>query len=639
MMRYLLLIVIYCCTSWQVQAEQTLDSLQQQLVNAKDTDKPVLLLKLANTLQYSDAEQAETYALQAKHLATQIQDFTHAAEAAGMQAQLRTQTGDFAKAQPLYEEALEHWKALNNESKIVSTQLELGNVYWRMGDYDKALTQCYDALKRAEALNDNALIADAVHQLGIINDLLGNYTVALEHHHRALELREALDDKEGIADSLNNIGIVHYFSGKFKEALENYMKSLDIRRAINDAEGIAKSLNNVGLAFKGLKQYDEALSYFEQAIQMREKLGDKYEVANISNNIADLYNLKKDFDAATPYLIHALQLATETDSKELVRENYELFSKLYAAQNDFHAALAYYKLSTEVKDSILNEQSQEAIADMQTKYETEKKEQQIALQQLALNQQALLRNSLMGGLFFIVILAFVMFNRYRFEKKTNQKLEEANNLISLEKEKSDQLLLNILPLRVANDLKETGKTEPESFENVTVYFSDVVGFTDMSSQLEPKFLIDELNDIFTAFDNIVESHQCERVKTIGDAYLCVCGMPTPDPHHAQNIVRSATEIIQYMNERNQRSDIQWRIRIGIHTGSVVGGVVGVKKYIYDVFGDSINTASRMESNSEPMRINISQTTYELVKDQFSITPRGSMFVKGKGDMNMYFVDV
>ncbi len=223
--------------------------------------------------------------------------------------------------------------------------------------------------------------------------------------------------------------------------------------------------------------------------------------------------------------------------------------------------------------------------------------------------------------------------------KTQLKLRRAYEELEKEKAKSDKLLLNVLPARVANDLKETGKTEPECFENVTVYFSDVVGFTKLSSSLEPKVLIEELNDIFTAFDNIAEENQCERVKTIGDAYLCVCGMPEENPRHAENIVKSAVSIIQYLKKRNETSEISWEVRIGIHTGKVVGGVVGVKKYIYDVFGDTINTASRMESNSEAMKINLSESTYQILKDKFKFTQRGTLSVKGKGDMKMYFLEV
>ena len=222
-------------------------------------------------------------------------------------------------------------------------------------------------------------------------------------------------------------------------------------------------------------------------------------------------------------------------------------------------------------------------------------------------------------------------------RERTRELRLANTELAEEKQKSDSLLLNILPSRVANDLKEQGRTEPESFPEVTVFLSDFVAFTRLATTLEPSVLIHELNDIFTAFDNIVEKNNCERIKTIGDAYLCVCGMPTPNPDHAPNIVRSAVEIVDYLDERNKSSEIQWKIRIGIHTGKVVGGVVGVKKYIYDVFGDTINTASRMETLSEPMRINISDTTRHHLDNQFPLEEREPVQVKGKGLMNMYFV--
>ncbi|MBF0224887.1 MAG: adenylate/guanylate cyclase domain-containing protein [Desulfobacterales bacterium] len=222
--------------------------------------------------------------------------------------------------------------------------------------------------------------------------------------------------------------------------------------------------------------------------------------------------------------------------------------------------------------------------------------------------------------------------------EANIMLLEKNEIIQIEREKSEKLLLNILPIRVASDLKERGVTVPEKFENVTVYFSDIVGFTKMSSVLDPKYLIEELNEIFTAMDNIIELNHCERIKTIGDAYLCVCGMPEKNKYHAENVIRSAMQIIKYIDNRNKNFQTQWRLRIGIHTGTVVGGVVGIKKYIYDVFGDTINLASRMESNSEPMKINISEVTYQLVKDKFKFIQREPIEVKGVGQMQMYFVD-
>lgn len=220
---------------------------------------------------------------------------------------------------------------------------------------------------------------------------------------------------------------------------------------------------------------------------------------------------------------------------------------------------------------------------------------------------------------------------------THLNLRKALRNVEIEREKSEKLLLNILPARVAEELKEEGVCKPQHFENVTLMFSDFVGFTQMASEMDPEILICQLNEMFTSFDEIMEKHSCERIKTIGDAYLAVCGIPEKNPEHAQNIIRAALDINEYLKERKKNSELSWDVRIGIHSGSAVGAIVGTKKYIYDIFGDSVNTASRMESSSEPNRINISESTWSLVKDQFSFEKREPVEVKGKGLMEMYFL--
>ena len=207
-----------------------------------------------------------------------------------------------------------------------------------------------------------------------------------------------------------------------------------------------------------------------------------------------------------------------------------------------------------------------------------------------------------------------------------------------EQEKSNRLLRNILPERVIKDLSDKGESTPEIFENVTVFFSDIVGFTYLSSILDPAFLISELNDIFTNFDHIFTRNGCERIKTIGDAYLSVSGMPDADPRHYANILNSALEARDYLHRRNHTSVQQWQMRMGVHSGRVIGGIVGVEKYIYDVFGDTINTAARMETHSSPDKINVSAVTSALAGDEFIFTAREITDVKGKGPMQMYFLE-
>ena len=211
------------------------------------------------------------------------------------------------------------------------------------------------------------------------------------------------------------------------------------------------------------------------------------------------------------------------------------------------------------------------------------------------------------------------------------------SVIDKERQKYEKLLLNILPRKVIKELKDKGNASPEIFKEVTVLFSDIVGFTDLSSKLPVETLITELNDIFTAYDNIVEKHFCERIKTIGDAYMAVCGLPDSNEKHCGNIVNAAIEMMQYMESRNNVNPIKLQIRIGIHTGHVIGSVVGIKKYIYDVFGDTVNTAARLEGLSMPMRINISHDVKKNLNDSYNFEDRGLIDVKGKQAMQMFFI--
>ncbi len=218
-----------------------------------------------------------------------------------------------------------------------------------------------------------------------------------------------------------------------------------------------------------------------------------------------------------------------------------------------------------------------------------------------------------------------------------QTIKRQKEEIEAEKEKSDRLLLNILPKKIALDLKENGEIKPKLYKNITVFYSDIVGFTEKTMKIHPHVLLNELNDIVKGFDAIMEKNNCEKIKTVGDAYIAVCGLPSPNSNHAENIINAAIETIAFLEERNKKNKYTWEIRIGIDTGAVVGGIIGTNKYIYDIFGDTVNTASRLESNSKTMRIHLSETTHKLVENQFEFEEQAPLEVKGKGIMKMFFI--
>lgn len=222
--------------------------------------------------------------------------------------------------------------------------------------------------------------------------------------------------------------------------------------------------------------------------------------------------------------------------------------------------------------------------------------------------------------------------------RLQRQLEEKNRQIGVEKQKSEALLLNVLPARVAQELMEKGSCTPQCFADVTVCFVDIVQFTASAAILEPEVLIGELNILFTAFDRIAEANQCERMKTIGDAYLCVCGIPEKNERHVQAMADTALEMIAFLTGRNQTTELQWQVRIGIHSGPVVGGIVGTKKYLYDIFGDTVNLASRLERLSVPMCINVSAEVHRRLHDAFVFSAPQQVAMKGKGLQTTYFLE-
>ncbi|MBK6902905.1 MAG: hypothetical protein IPH04_08850 [Saprospirales bacterium] len=229
----------------------------------------------------------------------------------------------------------------------------------------------------------------------------------------------------------------------------------------------------------------------------------------------------------------------------------------------------------------------------------------------------------------------------KVNKELEEKVVERTKTIELERQKSEKLLLNVLPKTIVEEMKETGTTVPQRFNNVSVLYADFVDFTRISEQLSPESLVEHLNKFFKHFDSIVVKNKLEKIKTIGDAYMCVSGLPNPDERHAQNAVRAALEFQEFLKKYNDglRPDQHaWRLRIGIQSGPVVAGVIGDYKFTYDVWGDTVNTASRLEQHSEGGKINISEAVHELVRDEFDCKKRGTIQVKNKGEIQMYFVE-
>jgi guanylate cyclase len=248
---------------------------------------------------------------------------------------------------------------------------------------------------------------------------------------------------------------------------------------------------------------------------------------------------------------------------------------------------------------------------------------------IALNAPALPANfGIINGFFNIASLTFLSIAMMLYLVKQ----------LEIAQDRADTLLFNMLPQKVAARLKKKPGTIAEAYDNASILFADIVGFTPLSNQLSPTKMIDLLNQIYSQFDELVEKYGVEKIRTIGDNYLVASGVPNPRPDHAQALAYLALDMLEVCQNTKLVSDKTLTLRIGINSGSLIAGVIGSKKFQYDIWGDAVNTASRMESHGLPGKIQITKDTYEILKDSFVLTPRGAIHVKGKGEMQTWFLE-
>jgi class 3 adenylate cyclase len=265
------------------------------------------------------------------------------------------------------------------------------------------------------------------------------------------------------------------------------------------------------------------------------------------------------------------------------------------------------------------------MADLRTNHEVSQKQIEVDL----LNQQKRNQRIMVISLFIILGLTTILLGTLYWYYKT----------IAREKKRSEHLLLNILPAETAKELKLNGKVDAIKFERVTVLFTDFVDFSKLAEHAEPEQLVKSIDFYFKGFDEITTKYGIEKIKTIGDSYMCACGLPTVNKTHVSNVIRAAMEMIALVKmELTAQDELNhFEVRIGIHTGPVIAGIVGLKKWQYDIWGDTVNIASRMESMSKPGRVNLSETTWHEIKDDFPCEYRGEIEVKNRGLLKMYFL--
>ncbi len=659
-----------------------IDSLKKVIKQAKNDTVVVNALKAWDDIVYSSDPEMDLKlnlridSISARNLNKKLsekeQDFflNSSGFATGNLGYIYNSRGENSTALEYYGKSLKIKERLGNEKSIARVLNNIGSIYHEQGVYTKAIEYYMKALAIHKKLGDQKGIAGALNNIAIIYRYQGEYESALKYYKESLAIKLKEGDSEAIAVAYLNIGTLYNELKDYDKAREYTMKCFRISEKSGNKRYIALAYVNLGSIFHSENKLKDALEYYLKGIAIQEEIHDNKMMAETAGYVGKVYLDLGNMPKAREYSERALKLSYENDvvnvSKQASGELYQIYKKT----GNMSKALEMLELNIELRDSINSKENQKAIIRQQFKYDYEKRADSLRADQekksaLARAEQqrkddiaakdAQRKNLIIwsgaGGILMILIFTGIVIKRLRITRRQKAIIESQKERVDIaydeldkEKKKSDKLLLNILPEEVAEELKEKGEADAKLIDSVTVLFTDFKGFTAFSEQLSAKELVNEINNCFSAFDRIMEKHHVEKIKTIGDAYMAAGGVPVPNETNALDVIHAALDIQAFMRElaeeKKRNGESCFEIRIGIHTGPVIAGIVGLNKFQYDIWGDTVNIASRMESSGDVGKINISDSTYELIKDnpEISFESRGEIEAKGKGRLQMYYVE-
>ncbi len=546
---------------------------------------------------------------------------------------LYQELADYARALEYMNKALTDANRIGNKESEARISSTIGTVYFALCDYPRALEFMSNGFAVLTELGQQANAARVSSNIGNIYAELSEYPLALEYYTKSLNILTEIGDKVWSGRILNNIGNIYYLLADYPLALEYMMQSLVLHTECSEKYSAALATGNIGLTYLELQDYSLALEYMLKAHSMYQQIGEKAGIAGTTGSIGLLYS-RRNFDGYDPqkaeeYLLEAVSLNEQLGTKRPLLDNYLTLATVYENEKRWEDFAVYFKKYHYLKEEVQSEEAK----NLAEKYDNERREAERE-KQIALERAA-----------------------------TQARIDE-----------QQKLLHNVLPPSIADRMLTGSKLIAEKIPSVSVLFADIVNFTKLSGRITPEELVDGLDRIFSEFDALAEKYGLEKIKTIGDAYMVVSGAPLQRNDHAQAIAQFALEMVEIMKEfRSFSTGEEIHLRIGIHSGEVVAGVIGKKKFAYDLWGDAVNTASRMESHGEAGKIHVTEEFLkkllilngEWLMDEaddvapltinhlpltinhipftinhlpFTIIDRGKLDIKGIGMMHTYFLE-
>jgi class 3 adenylate cyclase len=555
-------------------------------------------------------------------------------------------SGEYALAFEMFTDALAVAREIGDQKGTLKALIGTGQLRLYVDDPIIALESLFRAEKVARDLGNREALAEVYNNIGAIYHMEREFTKAIDYYKRSIDIYVELDKQTEIARAYNNFGALWQDRNEPIIAIDYHRKSLRIWRELNDKGWLRLSNIHLGVCHKLMGNLDSAMHYLTLDTEDSKVTGKDRIQSSVYAEIGNVHIAAGRYQLASIQCQAGLRIASKTGRVNNLLQNCQCLYRAYEELGKDKEALKYYKLYTSYQDSAKNEDKAKEMTRVEMSHQFERKQIADSVQrsqkkilreleyQRELAHERADRNIALGLGLGILLLAGGLWSRLRYVRRVQR-------TIKTERDRSEELLLNILPVEIAMELKQFGKAKAKRYDKAAILFTDFERFTDTAAQMHASELVEEINSCFTEFDRICDQYGIEKIKTIGDSYMAAGGLPVPNPNSTVALVQAALDMQQFIRQRVKQRMADglpsFKMRAGIHVGPVVAGIVGVKKFQYDIWGDTVNTASRLESSGQVGRVNISAATYELVKEEFTCEYRGEIVVKGKGKLGMYFV--
>jgi class 3 adenylate cyclase/tetratricopeptide (TPR) repeat protein len=644
-----LIIVVFVLCAFKKPHAQSVDGLKAQWRNVSidDSLRFEAVYNLAWAFAYEQTDSAMVYAQMALGFAEKKKNALFKARSYNVIGSIELIRHQLGRAKEAYNKALEFASDTKDLRTLSSVHNNLGGLSFRESDYPQAQLHYSSAYEMAIRTANLSGQASALNNLAMLSEAQGDYPVALKQYKEALDIKRKCGNPTGT--TLLNIGNVYQAVSDVKNAAMFYGMAIDTLTKAGDAFNLSDAYSDLA----GLKvaegDYASGHYYYDKCIQISKELGSESAVVFAMHEKGLAYLEQKEYALAKTHCLESARMSRELNDLENLSIACKCLHETYRATGDFRNALVYHEQFVQATDSLRKLKNLDELTKLSIQHDYQlralkdslsREEEKIKTDfayRVELDRKKNERNLFIALAVFVFLLAIVLANRLWFSVKTR-------GIIQLERERSEKLLLNILPSSVAAELKSKGSSEASLYSEITILFTDFSGFSSLSEKLSAPELIHELDTCFRAFDQIVLQHGLEKIKTIGDSYMAVAGLPRGNAATAADAVLAAIEMMRFIEQRyekkQQNGEHGLRMRAGLHTGDVVAGVVGHSKFQFDIWGDSVNIASRIESSGEPGRVNISAVTQGVISkdDRFSFISRGKIAVKNKGEIEMFFVE-